>query len=89
MKALFISLSFGVPAGYAPTVWEHPTRGMAHFERDRSECPWQTTHDETAIHPHGGASIFIPERVQECLRRRGYVSVNAKYGMNATRDPMK
>jgi ferredoxin len=48
MKALFICLTLGLLAGCATTVWEHPTRGMAYFERDRSECEQQAANEEMA-----------------------------------------
>ncbi|MCP9455479.1 MAG: hypothetical protein NNA18_05145 [Nitrospira sp.] len=66
-------LSFGLLTACTTPVWEHPTKGVAHFERERSECTRQATNEEMAIDPHGGASIPIRDRVEECLRGRGYV----------------
>ena len=65
-------IALGLLTACTTPVWDHPT-GMAYFERDRSESTQQATNEEMAIDPHGGASIPVQNRVQECLRARGYV----------------
>lgn len=71
-------LALGLLTTCTAPVWDHPAKGMADFERDRSECTQQATNEEMAIDPHGGASIPIQERVRECLHKGGTSSVNAK-----------
>lgn len=73
MNILRGCMALGLLTAYTTPVWDHPTKGMAHFERDRSECTQQATNEEMAIDPHGGASIPVQDRVRECLPARGYV----------------
>ena len=75
-------LALGLVTACTTPVWDHPTKGMAHFERDRSECERQAVQEEMSIDPHGGTSSPIRDRVQECLRDVGMSSVNAD-GTNA------
>lgn len=73
MNMLPDCMALGLLTACTTPVWEHPTKGMAHFERGRSECTQQAAQKEMAIDPHGGASIHVQDRVRGCLHARGYV----------------
>lgn len=66
-------IALGLLTACPTPVWDHSTKGLANFERDRSECMQQAAQEEMAIDPHGGASIPVQDRVRECWRARAYV----------------